>query len=153
MCRETDSECVCVSVCTCTCACKELLGRREAHSYLDEWLAQSLLVNFQHNVPDVFIRQAERAQENCCRDEGRRESFLLLFYKVRQRSSLLRQKVLLWRDTQKSSYLLSAFTRTGCLKCEMMLVWPLTFAFTVSKREKTVKIKDVKLLKWPHLPF
>lgn len=41
-----------------------------------------------------------------------------------------------------------AFTRRGCLKFGMMLVWPLTFTFTdISKRRKRVKIKDVTLKK------
>lgn len=52
---------------------------RGAQSYLDERFAQSLLVDLQHNVPDLLIRQAEGAQENCCGDEEGRESFLLLF--------------------------------------------------------------------------
>lgn len=80
---------VCLSVlvfmCACICASEELSGHKEAHSYLDEWLAQSLLVDFQHNVPDLLIRQAERAQENCCRDEEKRESFLLLILKSNSR--------------------------------------------------------------------
>lgn len=76
---------VVVFMCACICAFEELSGHKEAHSYLDEWLAQSLLVDFQHNVPDLLIRQAERAQENCCRDEDKRESFLLLILKWNSR--------------------------------------------------------------------
>lgn len=68
-------------MCACAraCACEELSHHRGAHSYLDERFAQSLLVDLQHNVPDLFIRQAEGAEENCCGEEERRESFLLLF--------------------------------------------------------------------------
>lgn len=153
MCTEKGSECVCV--CACTCACEELSGHREAHSYLDEWLAQSLLVDFQHNVPDLLIRQAERAQENCCRDEERRESFLLLMLKSNSRlqrhiSEIItpQTKLHLWHGTRKTSYLIFFF----CFHQErlpgMMLVWPLTFTFTdISKRRKRVKIKDVTLKK------
>lgn len=79
--RKAQSVFVFVFMCACICASEELSGHKEAHSYLDEWLAQSLLVDFQHNVPDLLIRQAERAQENCCRDEEKRESFLLLILK------------------------------------------------------------------------
>lgn len=154
--RKAQSVFVCVCVCTCVCAClsDELSGHREVHSYLDEWLAQSLLVDFQHNVPDLFIRQAERAQENCCRDEQRRESFLL-FYKVRQSSSKTHLRdhhssdkiaSLTWHLEKLISFF--AFPRRGCLKFGMMLVWPLTFTFTtISKRKKKVKIKDVRHLK------
>lgn len=71
-----------VSVCRCVCACvcARATHHTEHQSYLDEWFAQSFLVYLQHNVPDLFIRQAERAQENCCCDIERRESFPFLFF-------------------------------------------------------------------------
>lgn len=62
---------------------KTFNSRHEKQSYLDEWFAQSLFVHLQHNVPDLFIRQAERAEENCCCDGEREESYFvynLLFF-------------------------------------------------------------------------
>lgn len=67
------NKCVCVWV-------KEQSHHTEHQSYLDEWFAQSFFVYFQHNVPDLFIRQAERAQENCCCDGKRRVISTPLFF-------------------------------------------------------------------------
>lgn len=61
---------------------KMLTHYSKHQSYLDEWFAQSFLVYLQHNVTDLFIRQAERAQENCCCDVERRESFPVFFIRL-----------------------------------------------------------------------
>lgn len=83
--------CACIQNCLCVrqCIClrlrvwvKMLTHYSKHQSYLDEWFAQSFLVYLQHNVTDLFIRQAERAQENCCCVVERRESFPVAFIRL-----------------------------------------------------------------------
>lgn len=127
-----------ISVCLCVWDSeKNLTHHTEHQSYLDEWFAQSVLVYLQHNVPDLFIRQAERAQENCCCDGERRESFPLLFF------------IRLWGSKRHFSTHRSSDKMTTDLTCHLeKLIHFLPLNRIVCVTLTKIGKENIKILKW-----